>query len=378
MRKIFLTLLLAALPLLASADEGMWLINMIEGKLHRQMADAGLRLDAKTIYDEDRASLSDAVVALAFGCSGSMISNDGLMITNHHCAYEDVHKLSTPEHNYLEDGFWALSRDKELPVHSEGIYFLKKVIDVTDEVVHLRDSTHAEGKVFGMRKVYATIENKYGKIYEGQGEVLCSSFWGGQKYLVALYQVYKDVRLVAAPPVCIASYGAEVDNWEWPQHKGDFAIYRIYTAPDGSPAEYSPENVPLHPKKTLRIATGGVQTGDYTMVIGYPGRVNRYSSSFAVKQQADISAPIQAHYRMEQMKILDRWMNSDPKIRLKYADYYFSLSNVQEIREGEAYCYNRFRVPEVKAETQDKPLQEWIDADPARKAEYGNLVERQV
>ena len=134
--------------------------------------------------------------------------------------------------------------------------------------------------------------------------------------------------------------------------------------------------MPLHPKKTLRIATGGVQTGDYTMVIGYPGRVNRYSSSFAVKQQADISAPIQAHYRMEQMKILDRWMNSDPKIRLKYADYYFSLSNVQEIREGEAYCYNRFRVPEVKAETQDKPLQEWIDADPARKAEYGNLLER--
>ena len=376
MRKIFLTLLLAALPIMASADEGMWLVNMIEGKLHRQMADAGLRVDAKTIYDEDAASLSDAVVALAFGCSGSMISNDGLMITNHHCAYDDVHKLSTPEHNYLEDGFWALSRDKEMPVHSEGIYFLKKVIDVTDEVVHLRDSTHAEGKVFGMRKVYATIENKYGKIYEGQGEVICSSFWGGRKYMVALYQVYKDVRLVAAPPVCIASFGAEVDNWEWPQQKGDFAIYRIYTAPDGSPAEYSPDNVPLHPKKTLRIATGGVQTGDYTMVIGYPGRVNRYSSSFAVRQQADITAPIQAHYRMEQMKILDRWMNSDPKIRLKYADYYFSLSNVQEIREGEAYCYNRFKVPEVKAETQDKPLQEWIDADPDRKAEYGNLVER--
>lgn len=376
MRKIFLTLLFAALPLLASADEGMWLVNMIEGKLHRQMADAGLRLDAKTIYDEDRASLSDAVVALAFSCTGSMISNDGLMITNHHCAYEDVHKLSTPEHNYLEDGFWALSRDKELPVHSEGIYFLKKVLDVTEEVQHLKDSTHAEGKVFGMRKVYAMIEERYAKMFEGQGEVICSSFWGGQKYMVALYQVYKDVRLVAAPPVCIASYGAEVDNWEWPQHKGDFAIYRIYTAPDGSPAEYSPDNVPLHPKKTLRIATGGVRTGDYTMVIGYPGRVNRYSSSFAVKQAAEISCPIQAYYQKKQMEILDRWMNSDPEIRLKYADRYFSLSNVQEIREGEAYTYTRFRVPEVKAETQDRPLQEWIDADPARKAEYGNLVER--
>ena len=189
MRKTLLTLLLAALPLMASADEGMWLINMIEGKLHRQMADAGLRLDAKTIYDEDRASLSDAVVALAFGCTGSMISNDGLMITNHHCAYNDVHKLSTPEHNYLEDGFWALSRDKELPVKSEGIYFLKRVIDVTEEVEHLRDSTHAAGKVFGMRKVYAMIEERYGKMFEGQGEVICSSFWGGRKYMVALYQV---------------------------------------------------------------------------------------------------------------------------------------------------------------------------------------------
>ena len=376
MRKIFLTLLLAALPVLASADEGMWLVNMIEGKLHRQMADAGLRVDAKTIYDEDNVSLSDAVVALAFGCSGSMISNEGLMITNHHCAYDDVHKLSTPEHNYLEDGFWALTRDQEKPVHSEGIYFLKKVLDVTEEVEHLKDSTHAEGKVFGMRKVYATIEDRYTKKFEGQGEVICSSYWGGRKYMVALYQVYKDVRLVAAPPVCIASYGAEVDNWEWPQHKGDFAIYRIYTAPDGSPAEYSPANVPLHPQKTLRIATGGVSTGDYTMVIGYPGRVNRYSSSFAVKQQADIAAPIQAHYRMEQMKILDRWMNSDPAIRLKYADHYFSLSNVQEIREGEAYCYNRFKVPELKAAAQDAPLQEWIDADPQRKAEYGNLIER--
>lgn len=379
MKKIFLSLLLAVMPIMASADEGMWLVNMIESKLHEKMADKGLRLDAKTLYDEDDVSLSDAIVALAFSCTGSMISNDGLMITNHHCAYDDVHKLSTPEHNYLEDGFWALTRDKELraPSSADGIYFLKKVIDVTDEVNKLKADTGAEGKLFGMRRVYAMMEDKYQKIYNEKGyQVSCDSFWGGQKYMIAVYCVYKDVRLVAAPPVCIASYGAEVDNWEWPQQKGDFAIYRIYTAPDGSPAEYSPENVPLHPKKTLRIATGGVRTGDYTMIMGYPGRVNRYSSSFAVEQTANVVNPIQAFYRKKQMEIIDGWMNKDPKIRLQYADYYFMLSNVQEIREGETYCYNRFGVPAIKAASQDAPLQAWIDADPARKAEYGNLIER--
>ena len=347
----------------AFADEGMWMIHTIDRVLEKKMKAGGLKLDGKMIYDEEKESLSDAVVALAFSCTGSMISPDGLMITNHHCAYSDIHALSTPGHNYLEDGFWAMRRDEELPVKGQAVYFLKKVIDVTEEVQALRDSFDVAAHPMAMRRVYRLIEEKYGKLYEGQGEVICSSFYNGTLYYLALYQVYRDVRLVAAPPVCIASFGGDEDNWEWPQHKGDFAIYRIYTAPDGSPADYSADNVPLHPKKILKISQAGLRDGDFTMVIGYPGRTNRYASSYAVEEIVHIQNPIQAQFRMDQMKILEKWMNEDPAIRLLYADRFFSLSNVQEIREGEIYCYNRFDVVEAKRE-EEKQLQKWLgDSD---------------
>lgn len=371
--KILLTALLLAAPLLSRADEGMWLVHLIDKALASKMQEKGLKLDPKVIYDENELSYSDAIVSLAFGCSGSMISRDGLMITNHHCAYSDIHALSTPEQNYLEDGFWAMERSQEKPVQGGGIYFLKKVIDVTEEVEELRRSTGAAGKMMGMRKVYHKIESKYQKIYEGQGEVSCASMWSGQKYYMALYEVYKDVRLVAAPPLCIASYGAEVDNWQWPQHKGDFAIYRIYTAPDGSPAEYSPENVPLRPKKVLKVSTKGVSTGDFTMIMGYPGRTNRYASSYEVSSIENISNPIEASMKMEQMKIIDSWMNKDPKIRLKYADYYFGLSNVQGIRMGEIYCYDRFKVVDQKRAAERK-MMEWVNKDPDRTAKWGSVM----
>ncbi|MBR6869942.1 MAG: S46 family peptidase [Bacteroidales bacterium] len=356
-------LLLAAVLLLSSvgafADEGMWMINTIDRVLEKKMKACGLKLSGRMIYDEDKESLSDAVVALAFSCTGSMISNDGLMITNHHCAYSDIHALSTMEHNYLEDGFWARDRSEELPVKGQAIYFLKKIFDVTGEVMRLRDSLDVASRPMAMRRVYKLMEDKYTAFYKGQGELICSSYYNGNRYYMALYQVYRDVRLVAAPPVCIASFGGDTDNWEWPQHKGDFAIYRIYTAPDGSPAAYSPDNVPMHPKKILKISQNGVRDGDFAMVIGYPGRTNRYASSFAVEEIVKIQNPVQAQFRLDQMKILEKWMDEDPGIRLKYADKYFGLSNVQEIREGEIYCYNRFGVVEAKR-AEERQLQQWL------------------
>ena len=359
MKKWILAAALLLCAATAFADEGMWMINTIDRALEKRMKAAGLKLDAKVLYDEENESLSDAVVALAFSCTGSMISNDGLMITNHHCAYSDIHALSTLGHNYLEDGFWAMRRDEELPVKGQAIYFLKKIVDVTDEVQALREEFDAASKPMAMRRVYRQIEEKYGKIYEGQGEVICSSYYNGNKYYLALYQVYRDVRLVAAPPVSVASFGGDTDNWEWPQHKGDFAIYRIYTAPDGSPADYAPENVPMHPKKILKISQDGFKDGDFTMVIGYPGRTNRYASSYAVEEILQIQNPIQAQFRRDQMQIIDKWMNEDVAVRLKYADRYFSLSNVQEIREGEIYCYNRFGVVDAKR-NEEQQLQKWL------------------
>jgi len=360
-KTLIVTALLLGSIASAYADEGMWMVQTIDRVLEKRMKTAGLKLDGRMIYDEEKESLSDAVVALSFSCTGSMISRDGLMITNHHCAYSDIHALSTLDHNYLEDGFWAMDRSEELPVKGQAVYFLRKVFDVTGEVKALRDSVDVQHHPMAMRRVYKLVEDKYAALYEGQGEVICSSYYNGNQYYMALYQVYRDVRLVAAPPVCVASFGGDTDNWEWPQHKGDFAIYRIYTAPDGSPADYAPENVPLHPKKILTISQNGLKDGDFTMVIGYPGRTNRYASSYAVEEIVQIQNPIQAQFRMDQMKILDKWMNEDAEIRLKYADRYFSLSNVQEIREGEIYCYNRFGVVDAKR-AEEQQLQKWLGA----------------
>ncbi|MBQ1708486.1 MAG: S46 family peptidase [Bacteroidales bacterium] len=359
MKKVLLVAALLLCALNAFADEGMWMIQTIDRALEKRMRAAGLKLDGKMIYDEEKESLSDAVVALSFSCTGSMISRDGLMITNHHCAYSDIHALSTLDHNYLEDGFWAMNREEELPVKGQAVYFLKKVFDVTPEVDRLRDSLDVASRPMAMRRVYKLLEDKYSLIYAGQGELICSSYYNGNKYYMALYQVYRDVRLVAAPPVSVASFGGDTDNWEWPQHKGDFAIYRIYTAPDGSPAEYSPDNVPMHPRKVLKISQNGLNDGDFTMVIGYPGRTNRYASSYAVEEIVQVQNPIQATFRLDQMKIIDKWMNEDVAVRLKYADRYFSLSNVQEIREGEIYCYNRFGVVEAKR-AEEQRLQKWL------------------
>jgi len=373
MKRILLFFILLATCLKVSADEGMWMIHAINAALEKQMQERGLKLSAREIYNADAegASLTDAIVSLDFGCTGSIISDKGLLITNHHCAYSDVHKLSTPEHNYLEEGFWAMRSDEEAHIKGKGVYFLKKVLDVTEEVERLKESELAAGRAAGSRRLSHLMEKKYGE--ETGLEAWLASMWSGSKYYLALYEVYKDIRLVAAPPVSSAAFGGDIDNWEWPQHKCDFAIYRVYTAPDGSPAEYSEDNIPLKPSRKLNISLDGYKAGDYTMIIGYPGSTNRYSSSFEVNFDETLQLPITNRLRGAQMDIIKRWMDADPEIRLKYSDYYFSLSNVQELYSGQVECVDRFDVVEQK-EIIEKELQEWIDADPERKARWGKLL----
>ena len=350
MKKIFLTLLAAASLTPAFADEGMWMVNAISRALVQKMQDGGLQLDGPEIYDADAVSISDAIVSLDFGCTGSMISDRGLLITNHHCAYADVHALSTPEKNYLEDGFWAYAPDDEIPIPGKSAYFLEKVLDVTEEVEALIKEEESQGRAAGSRRISHLMEKKYAA--QTGLEASLSSMWAGSRYYMALYTVYTDLRLVAAPPVSVAAFGGDVDNWEWPQQKCDFAMYRIYCAPDGSPAPHSPGNVPLKPRRHLRISTGGYQTGSFTMVMGYPGRTDRYSSSAKVNYQQTLSLPISNEVRGRQMEIMSRWMDADPAVRLKYADRYFSLSNVQENNEGLVQCCSRFKV--VKAKKADE------------------------
>ena len=357
----------------AMADEGMWMINAINAALEKQMKERGLELSANEIYNADApgASVADAVVSMEFGCTGSMISDKGLLITNHHCAYGDVHGLSTAEHNYLEEGFWAIRSDEEVNIKGKSILFLKKVLDVTEEVEELKADQERQGKIAGMRRLSHLIESRYRK--ETGLEAILSSMWSGSKYYLALYEVYKDVRLVAAPPVSSAAFGGDIDNWEWPQHKCDFALYRVYTAPDGSPAEYSEENIPYQPKRILPISLDGYKEGDFTMVIGYPGSTNRYSSSPEALFLQDLKLPISNCIRGEQMKIINGWMNQDSEIRLKYSDYFFSLSNVQELYSGQVSCMKRFNVVDSKREL-EKELQQWIDGSPQRQEKWGSML----
>ena len=369
---MILTLLILA-GVNAMADEGMWMIHSIDAALEKKMKERGLELSTGEIYNADAegATIADAVVSLEFGCTGSIISDNGLMITNHHCAYSDVHKLSTPEHNYLDEGFWAMRSDEEVNIKGKKVYFLKRVLDVTEEVEAMKAEADVQSRPMGMRKLSYLLETRY-KEQTGM-EAWLASMWDGSKYYMALYEVYGDVRLVAAPPVSSAAFGGDIDNWEWPQHKCDFALYRIYTAPDGSAAEYSENNVPLKPKAKLNISLDGYKAGDYTMILGYPGTTNRYSNSAEVNFKQTLKQPICNSLRGEQMDIIKGWMDRDPEIRLKYSDYFFTLSNIQECFSGEVECIDRFDVISRK-EALEKELQEWIEASPDRKERWGNLL----
>ena len=326
------------------ADEGMWCTNSIDAKLEKNMRKRGLRMKPCDIA-------YDAIVSLDFMGTGSIVSDHGLMITNHHCAYADIHALSTSENNLLENGFYAQDYKNEINIKGKKAWILKETFNVTDEVKKLQLELIAKGQPHGMRKLAHIMEKRYSK---NETEAILYSMWCGSEYYIALYTVYRDIRLVAAPPVCIGAFGGDVDNWEWPQHKGDFALYRIYTAPDGSPAEYSSDNIPLHTDKYLKLSTKGYKKGDYAMVVGFPGKTDRYSSSAKIRMDQEVKLPISNRLRGRQMEIINKWMNEDPEIRLKYSSYYFGLSNIQELNCGQVECVDRFKVLDAKKKEEEK------------------------
>ena len=372
LRKLILSIAicLCVLPV-ARADEGMWLIHNIDKALQKNMRARGLKLKAKDIYNEEAGGLSDAIVSLGFYCTGSMISDEGLMITNHHCAFSQVAGLSVPGHNYLEEGYWAISRSEEIPLKGEKVYFLRRVVDVTDEVHALTDSLIAVGANHGSRRISYLMEGRYERS-TGLSASL-ASMWAGEKYYMSLYSVYSDVRLVGAPPVTVAAFGGDADNWEWPQHKADFALYRIYTAPDGSDAEYSPDNVPLRPRKHLKVSAKGYKEGSYAMVMGYPGHTTRYASAAEIDHTVNVERPVSNRLRSAQMEIIRKWMDADPSVRMKYSDSFFSLSNVAELQEGEVDCVRRFGVIERRREYEKDAMQAYSGLLDTLDAEYASI-----
>ena len=344
MKRLILIAALLFPSLAAMADEGMWMVHAISEALEKKMQERGLQLSAGEIYNADApgATVADAIVSLGFYCTASVISDEGLLITNHHCAYSDLFDLSTPEKDYLEDGYWAFRRQEEIPLQGKTVYFLKRVLDVTDEVYALRDSLQKAGVPFGSRRISSLMERKYA---DKTGlEASLDAMWAGEKYYLALYQTYTDIRLVGAPPVSVAAFGGDEDNWEWPQHKGDFALYRIYD-----------HGEPLHSPWHLRVSQNGYREGDYAMVLGYPARTDRYSSSYKVDYLTRVERPVTNRIRGNQMEIVRKWMDADPAVRAKYSDWFFSLSNVQEMQEGEVQCVKRFGVVDEKR-AQEKNL----------------------
>lgn len=328
-------LILAAAFLLLSgavrAGEGMWLVT--------DPAKAG----------------AEAVVSMDFIGTGSIISADGLLITNHHVAYGDLAALGL-----LENGFCAASRDEEIRVSGKKVQILRKMVDVTAEVAALRDSLTGAGVRFGSRKLAALMERRHGS--PGM-EVSLHTMWAGEQYYIAYYDVYEDVRLVLAPPASIASFGGDEDNWEWPQHKADFTLYRIYE--NGRPL-----STPQH----LKLSTAGLRDGDYARVIGYPGRTRRYSSSFELAHQMTVQWPGSSRLAARRMEIIRKWMDADPLVRSKYSEIFFSLSNLQEFQAGELDCSRRFGIV-ARKETQERELAAWIAADSVRQLHRGRLLE---
>ncbi len=345
---VIIAVLTLCMPLVA--DEGMWMVGTSKPAVK---------------------ALAKAVVSIDFMGTGSFVSDDGLVITNHHVAYADVFALGTKEHNWLEEGFWARERSQELPVPGRKVQILKETIDVTSVVDSLIASGSVKKGMMMMRKLSWILEKRY---KEKTGlEASLSSMWRGTKYYIDLYEEYADVRLVAAPPVCIAAFGGDVDNWEWPQHKCDFAMYRVYTAPDGKPAEYAPENVPLKSPARYKVSMKGYKEGDQATVIGFPGRTSRYAASARVEYLTEDELPVVSGVRARHMEIISAWMDKDPEVRRLYSDYYFGLSNFQELALGQMQCNRRFGVAAAKQE-EERGLQAWIEADPARKQKWGTLL----
>ena len=372
MKKLVLlfALLLAGASSGIRADEGMWLPSEILKKI-KDIQSKGFKLSAEDIYSVNKSSLKDAVVRFGGGCTGELISSQGLLITNHHCGYGTIQSHSSVEHDYLTDGFWAMSRAEELPNPGLSVAFLEYMIDVTDEVLKgYKPNMTEEKRTEIINKNAKKIEEKAVKGNKYLTANVRPIYYGNQ-YFLFVYKNYTDVRLVGAPPSSIGKFGGDTDNWMWPRHTGDFSLFRVYAGADNEPADYNPNNVPFQPKKHFKINAAGIGEGDFTMVYGFPGRTNEYLFSDAVKYTALTSNPHKIALRTLRLDIQKEEMNKDRAVRIKYASKNAGVSNAWKKWQGEAKGILKMKAIENKQAFEAK-FDKWA----AGKPEYENLVER--
>jgi hypothetical protein len=354
------------------ADEGMWLLPLIEKLNMTSMKELGFKLTAEDIYSINHSGLKDAVVIFGPGCTGEMVSNEGLLFTNHHCGFDYIQDHSTVEHDYITNGFWAKTRADEMPNPGLEVRFLKKIEDVTGKVLSgVSDSISLEERESRIKEAVKVIEEEAG--VENKFEATVVPFFAGNDYYLFVYQVYKDVRLVGTPPSSIGKFGDVTDNWEWPRHTGDFSIFRVYTAPDGSPAEYSTDNIPLKPSYFLPVSLNGISKGDMAIVLGYPGTTNRYTSSSGVRQIKEVINESRIKIRSVRQEILTREMRSDPKINIQYAEKYALSTNYWKYSIGENRQLDALHIIEKKQQEENE-FQQWVNSDSSRMSKYPNLI----
>ena len=361
MKRILLTLAAALLlaPAALRADEGMWMLPLLEKMNADALRNLGSRLTPEQIYSVNHSSIKDAIVQFGGGCTAEIISGSGLLVTNHHCGYGQIQALSSTEHNYLEDGYFAMSRAEELPCPGLTVRFLQSMADVTDDL--------AAGK--SRQELIAAAEKE-----NPNCQVRIVSFYNDNVQYLIVSKIYRDVRFVGAPPASAGKFGGDTDNWEWPRHTCDFSMFRVYAGPDNEPADYSPDNVPMRPRQFLNISLKGVQEGDFAMIMGYPGSTQRFQTAAQLQNMLD-NNDVRIAARGVRQDVLWAAMRADDKIGLQYASKYSGSSNGWKKWIGEKEAFEALDII-PREEQKERELTAWINADPARKAAWGDAIDR--
>ena len=373
MKKIVLSLIVGILlmPMSIKADEGMWFLMFIERLNHRDMQKMGLQLTSEEIYSINNHSLKDAIVQFNGGCTAEIISKDGLVLTNHHCGYDAIAELSTAQKNLLKDGFWAENKKAEIKPSSLFVRFFVRMDDVSKRILSKVNPSMSEAdreKAINAEIAAIEKENNEG----GKYTVSVRSFFQGNEYYYFVYQDYKDVRLVGTPPESIGKFGGDTDNWEWPRHTGDFSMFRVYADAAGNSAEYSENNVPLQPKHYLPVNVGGVKENDFAMILGYPGRTNRWMPAAGIEQNVKFAYPAWVEGAKTGMDGMKKYMDQSDALNLVYASKYASTANYWKNRQGMIDALSKFGTSKTKA-AQEAKFDTWANK-PDNKTKYGNVV----
>ena len=371
MKKLILFFAFALNFVQVKADEGMWLMMLIKRLNGVDMQKQGLKLTPEEIYSVNHSSLKDAIVSFGGFCTGEIVSKEGLIFTNHHCGYGSIAALSTPQKDHLTNGFWAMNKKEEL--HAKDLYvrFLVRMGDATERInSKLNNQMSASQRQDIINQEFKAIEKENSE--NGKYSVVVRSFFNGNEFYYFVYQDYKDIRLVGTPTNSIGKFGGDTDNWEWPRHTGDFAVFRVYADVNGNPAEYSPNNVPLKPKHHLPVSLKGIKPNDFTMIMGYPGRTNRYLTSYGINQLITKDYPAWVDASKAAMDVMKKYMDKDQAIRLDYASSYSSTANYWKNRAGTIEAVLKNKTINAKQDL-EKVFQAWADK-PENKGNYGNVL----